>query len=473
MKRKAVAGGSPRRNLYSKKALDVAKSIKRTSQTKRIDAFIDEDIDDDANVDSDDNYGENGNDDDNDDNAESADQKRTRLAVEYLKSIEDDDNSSGNESDNGDTEYSSSHHQDFMSDRLKRERLEFQGKHFKTLSSSYGEVSEDSFVSRKMSGHDNAVTCIALTSDEQTVYSGSKDNSVIKWDVESGKKTYLAQRWSRQHNSHNQSFAGEVLAVAVTSDGKYAISGGRDKMIRIFDSRTNSEVKCFQGHRDAVSSLCLQRGTYSLFSGSFDRCIKHWDLNEMGYIETMFGHQDQINSIDCWTKNIPVSSSTDRTIRLWKVNDESHLVFRGHKTSIDCVQVIDDNSFVSAGQDGSITMWKETQKKSLMSLEAAHGYENCGNPRWIASLSVVKVSDVAATGSNDGYVRLWDLNPDKRRITQVNKIPLQGFVNGLVITPNLIVAGTGREHRLGRWWHVKGNQNKVTIIRWAQLKRDV
>ena len=49
--------------------------------------------------------------------------------------------------------------------------------------------------------------------------------------------------------------------------------------------------RSLQGHRDAVTCLSFRRDSYSLFSGSLDRCLKHWDLNEMGYLETMFGHQ--------------------------------------------------------------------------------------------------------------------------------------------------------------------------------------
>jgi ribosomal RNA-processing protein 9 len=82
-----------------------------------------------------------------------------------------------------------------------------------------------------------------------------------------------------------------VLSVAVSTDGKFVASGGRDNLVRIYDSRTNNEIKALSGHRDAVTCLAFKRDSPSLFSGSLDRCIKHWDLQEMGYLETLFGHQ--------------------------------------------------------------------------------------------------------------------------------------------------------------------------------------
>jgi len=311
------------------------------------------------------------------------------------------------------------------------------------------------------------VTCVCLSSDESTIYSGSKDNALIRWDSETGTKQFLRQRWSRKTSPDKQANTGEILSVAVTTDGRYAVSGGRDNMVRVYDSRTNTEVKCLSGHRDAVTSLAFRRDTYSLFSGSSDRCLKHWDLNEMGYIETMFGHQDVVNGVDCWTKERPISCSNDRTVRVWKISDETHLVFRGHKTSADCTQLLTDDTYLSGGQDGSFRMWKETQKRAVATIESAHGFDkdNGLNARWISSLATVKMSDFAATGSHDGFVRLWNVNGEAKKISPAASIPLDGFVNGLALSTSLIVAGTGCEHRLGRWWSMKGNKNKVVIIR--------
>jgi ribosomal RNA-processing protein 9 len=143
------------------------------------------------------------------------------------------------------------------------------------------------------------VTCVALSSDDSVIYSGSKDNSLMSWDLEAGKrKQCISPSWRRETHGTRQAWEGEILSVAVSSDGRYLVSGGRDRIIRIYDCRCqNSEVKKFDGHRDAVTSLTFRRDSYSLFSGSLDRCLKHWDLGEMCYLETMFGHQVRTQSL--------------------------------------------------------------------------------------------------------------------------------------------------------------------------------
>lgn len=134
---------------------------------------------------------------------------------------------------------------------------------------------------------------------EARAYTGSKDNAVIGWDLETGKKDFMRSKWSPHVYETNgrciQQHEGEVLAIATSYDGKYIAFGGRDSAVYIVDSRTNQQVKKLTGHRGAVTSLCFKDQSYDLFSGSFDRCIKHWDLKEMGYIETMFGHQVRIS----------------------------------------------------------------------------------------------------------------------------------------------------------------------------------
>lgn len=169
-------------------------------------------------------------------------------------------------------------------------------------------------------------------------------------------------------------------------------------------------------------------------------------------------------------KDRPISSSSDRSVRIWKIEDESHLVFRGHKSSIDCVSYLDDSSFVTGGQDGTIHLWKNSQKHAVRSVVAAHGsVESCkggpSNPRWIVSMSAVSMSNVFASGSNDGFVRIWSASLNSKNLEQVAIIPVRGFVNGLAVSKHLMVAGTGTEHRLGRWSTIRGNCNKIVVKR--------
>ena len=120
----------------------------------------------------------------------------------------------------------------------------------------------------------------------------------------------------------------------------------------------------------------------TLFSGSLDRTLKLFDLSTHAYIETLFGHQDAVVSIDAGRSEVAVSvGARDRTARWWKVPEETQLVFRGGgrsrvrelleggalgdedaedadngkryvEGSLECVAMIDEGTFVSGGDSG-------------------------------------------------------------------------------------------------------------------------
>lgn len=95
-----------------------------------------------------------------------------------------------------------------------------------------------------------------------------------------------------------------------------------------------------------------------------------------------------------------------------------------------------------------------------------HGFDGISNvPNWITALSSVHMSNLVVSGACDGFIRLWKINETSRTVELVSTIEALGFVNGIAMSPNIVVSVTGREHRLGRWKVFKGNRNKLSIMR--------
>ena len=79
-------------------------------------------------------------------------------------------------------------------------------------------------------------------------------------------------------------------------------------------------------------NVAFRKGTNQLYSGSFDRTVKVYDLSSsvMGYVETLFGHQDHILGLDALRGENCVSvGCRDKTLRYWKIADETQIVLRG------------------------------------------------------------------------------------------------------------------------------------------------
>lgn len=288
---------------------------------------------------------------------------------------------------------------------------------------------------------------------------------MVRWDLESGKATYLSPRWSHKSASKTKAHEKEVLSLAVSSDGRYVTAGNRAKEILVWDGRTNTLVKTFTGHRDAVSALTFRLGSHSLYSGSCDRCVKHWNLDDMAYVETLYGHQSDIMAIDAGRKERAITVGRDRTVRLWKLPEDSQLVYKGgHQdgNSIDCVAMLSEDSFITGGDDGCLSLWHIEKKKPVAVVPQAHGPSS----PWIVSVAALRSSDLVISGSSDGFLRLWRAALHPPCLEQVAAVPLAGFINSIQVTPSgrMAVVGVGQEHRLGRWERIKEGRNGVHLI---------
>lgn len=260
-----------------------------------------------------------------------------------------------------------------------------------------------------------------------------------------------------EDGGEKQGHTGNILTVAVSPSGQFIATGGSDRKLIIWDAETLAPLKTFTHHRDAVSGLSftprISAGSSGeqLFSSSYDRTIKTWSLSPgaHAYVETLFGHQDHVLAISSMMSDQCVSAGArDRTARLWKVVDETQLVFRGGgktrasehvENSIDCVAVIPPAHFVTGSDSGSISLWSVHKKKPLHTIHQAHGLEPLPSledlsgeqeesvqaqktstvrqsPRWITALASLPGTDIVLSGSWDGWIRAWEISEDKRKI---------------------------------------------------------
>lgn len=82
-------------------------------------------------------------------------------------------------------------------------------------------------------------------------------------------------------------------------------------------------------HRGPIYTLLSEtiEGVPVLFSGGVDGTIKYWnaeydDQKEANYITTIFGHKGTVLALAyCKSRCILISSSTDMTIKFWKLKD--------------------------------------------------------------------------------------------------------------------------------------------------------
>ncbi len=109
---------------------------------------------------------------------------------------------------------------------------------------------------------------------------------------------------------------------------------------------------------------------------------------------------------------------------------------------------------------GHLSLWFSGKKKPAFVKGNAHG------GKWIVSVAVLPQTDVLASGSSDGFIRLWKVNLKERTLKEMAAIPVSGFVNALSFPKHgqFLVAGIGKEHKFGRWEVRKDARNGLLLV---------
>ena len=388
---------------------------------------------------------------------ETAVEKRLRLAKDYISQLEEEEHKKQLDKDVDN---------DAIAHRLQQDALEDAGRLEKFIAA---QLIPDQCNIKTLRGHRLSITCIVISSDSKYIFSASKDGSICKWNVCSCEKIGKIKGKSKSQKNKDKGHVGQVLCLAVSSDFMYLASGGHDNIIHIWNADTLVWLHTFKGHRNIISGLAFQQKQHQLFSASNDKTLKVWNLDQMAYVETLFGHEDAVLGIDSLIRNRVVScGGRDRSVRLWKIPEESQLVFQSSMgSSFDCVTMLNEDYFLTGGDDGSLSIFFARKKKPITLRTNAHTKTADGpNESWITSVTSAPYTDLVASGSSDGTIKLWRCEKSFRSILLVGEIKVTGFVNSLKFSSDceFLVAGIGQEHRLGRWWSIKQAKNSVCII---------
>jgi ribosomal RNA-processing protein 9 len=73
-------------------------------------------------------------------------------------------------------------------------------------------------------------------------------------------------------------------------------------------------------------------------------------------------------SVDALRAERCVSCAADRTCRVWKIPEESQLIFRGHCPTIECCRYISGSEWATGSADGSVSLWSATKKKPMFTM---------------------------------------------------------------------------------------------------------
>lgn len=153
-----------------------------------------------------------------------------------------------------------------------------------------------------LKGHEGPVMCISLDEgDDNTLISGSRDKTIIQWDIERKKVVfqYLINDWTN----------------SVYVKDKIYVVAGDDKIIYVFDKTVNKPVLKFKGHTDIINSVHMNDKL--IVSGSNDTTICIWDIR-MNMEQWKLKNYCSVSKVAITKNDELLSLGKDITLKLWK-----------------------------------------------------------------------------------------------------------------------------------------------------------
>jgi WD40 repeat protein len=217
----------------------------------------------------------------------------------------------------------------------------------------------------------------------------------------------------------------EVVAIAVTPDGKTLVSGSLDRTIRLWDLATGKERATFRGHATSILSLALAADGRTLASAGSDGAIKVWDLatgKERLTLKTpAFGNMSVALTAD---GGVLALGGREKVVKLWDLKSAREratfqaLMHPRVAFAPDGKTLAVGGSVLPGGQFvGTLQLWDVGTGKQRLG-PMTHG----GGIRFLAFTADGRT--LASTSLENATVKLWEVATGKERAT------FTGLMNG-------------------------------------------
>ncbi|XP_043507694.1 protein FAN-like isoform X2 [Frieseomelitta varia] len=152
--------------------------------------------------------------------------------------------------------------------------------------------------------HDAKVTCINISGDETLLVSGTEDGEIFLWNMD----TYNLQFTAKAHNC-------KINAMVFDQEGKSIISCAEDKVLNIIDVYTSTQI-----YRTTIEyePLTLTWFKSFLLIGDNNGNINVWNRQGAVFITQIRCHDGPINTLSVSIENnIVLTGGRDRKIIVW------------------------------------------------------------------------------------------------------------------------------------------------------------
>jgi WD40 repeat protein len=222
-------------------------------------------------------------------------------------------------------------------------------------------------------------------------------------------------------------------------DGRFAVSGGKNATIRLYDIEKGVLLRTFSGQREPVTSIAFRQDASMVAAGSSEGKVAIWDARTSdGLDETerdtiggderipLSGHDGPVRSLAFRPDGRELASGgEDGTIRYWRLPiSYPESVWNASNDTVIFEAVPQSNNLVAGKRNGSVELWDLADSQTIELLQE--------NSHVITALAISEDGSFAAVGDDSGKLRVIDLEARK---SVVDQMVHEGGITGLKFHP--------------------------------------
>ena len=193
--------------------------------------------------------------------------------------------------------------------------------------------------------------------------------------------------------------------MAVTPDGRRAVSGSNDRTLKVWDLEQGALLATLEGHDAGVRAVAVTPDGRRAVSASNDRTLKVWDLEQGALLATLEGHGDGVRAVAVTPDGRrAVSGSYDQTLKVWDL-EQGALLRPSRATAV--------------GQGGGGDAGRPARRLRLRRQDAQGLGPGAGRAAptleghggGVRAVAVTPDGRRAVSGSDDQTLKVWDLEP--------------------------------------------------------------
>jgi WD40 repeat protein len=248
---------------------------------------------------------------------------------------------------------------------------------------------------RTLDGHSTEIRSVAISPDGKQALSGSVDNTMRLWNLETGKEVVIFKGHTKQ-----------VWCVAFIPHSKYVLSASWDGTVRMWDPATGKDIHTFF-HPIDVNNVTVSRDGKWMLTGCDDKHMRLWDLTTKQEVKKFPPHNNFCYACAFSPNGLYVASGgADKKAMVFELSTGKLVKeFEDHTNSVQCVAFTADSKHLLTCGDSAVHLYDIATGKEVKRFESKSGYIN--------SMALSADGRKMVTGGEDKLVRLWDVTTGK------------------------------------------------------------